>query len=110
MGKHTHGRGENVRQGRTSMIHCYVCQLPATISAEPAIATKRVDCPQCGTYSISADSFACVPADEHWNQVKALLSLALRWASHHDAPAVLTDGGDVGVVVAAYEIALLHGG
>jgi hypothetical protein len=93
-------------------IPCYVCQSPATIIDEPANATKRLNCPQCGKYSISYGLFGYVPAGErrHWNRDKPLLSLALRWASNHGTPAVLGDGGDVVAAILAYTACLLAGG
>jgi hypothetical protein len=89
---------------------CHVCRSSATVTDEPVIAAKRLDCPQCGMYTISNNFFAYVSADEHWHQVKPLLSLALRWASDHSSPVVLHDGGDVGATIAAFEIALHQAG
>ena len=74
------------------------------------MASKRLDCPQCGTYSISNNFFGLVPVYRDWDQIKPLLSLALRWASDHSAPVVLRDGGDVAATIVAFEIALNQAG
>ena len=85
-------------------IPCYVCQSSATFTDDPVFAAKTLNCPQCGTYSISDDFFADVSADEHpWNQVKPKLSLALRWASDRAVPVTLGRGEDVMWAIGAYE-------
>jgi hypothetical protein len=84
-------------------VECYLCDSEANWIHDPPLTTmQKVNCKECGTYSISEVLIAWM-INAEWQEIKPRLRNAVRWANIHFIHVDLREVEDVMRLIEAYD-------
>jgi len=86
---------------------CPLCQ-SAALAVALNSSSWRYTCPTCGTFELDDFATQMFGSQEHWDEIRLLLSKAARKASDEGHPLKLRDEESLLQAIAIYRVGISH--